>query len=273
MTFIISDPKLARVEVLASSPKQLENLPHSGHIGAPELATIITLTLGLTPLAVAGLWPIADGLLSFVHVLRMRRMIITGRVKVVAKKGVPEFLALPLEVIEEAWKLKTSVKVVLPELTNIGSLNYVQTVIDVYDLAIPKSDDAQVAALKTIASVVKERFPLIDQLAVLEHHCLEVEQVRRLVQSSDLYASQATLLKKLQHQQKQAVAKIQALIELQDKYIRERLITARINALNLDEISEHLPLLDAQFQQLQQQYQETRDFVNAYWEVKNHHLL
>lgn len=231
MSFIISDPKLARIEVPASTLRQDENLPEVRQVSVFEHTGMLTMILLLSPLAVIVLLHLLDKLF-----FKKLRMLKAGKVGVVVNKmpALGPFYGVPISVLEPYDCGLWAVKVVRPELTGSGSLEYEQEFIALKDLVIPKSANAEVAALDKVASVVKERFALIEQLNVLKRQCLEAEQAGRLFRSSGVYAAQAGLLEKVQHQQNQAVARIQESIKLQDKCIRERLIAARIDVFNFD---------------------------------------
>jgi len=173
----------------------------------------------------------------------------------------------------EKWLLTTSVDLIIPLLDSSNQLQYDKlqdfNCWSLEDLEVPDPNDVKHKIFEYIAPIAKQRGKTAFMLNLLLTSYEEAKKLESLACSSKLFFDQAEHYSKRMQHYEQAINKLKAVMAVQDNFIREALIAIQLANSDSEQYSKDLPNFDAELQLIEMQYQETKDFVDAYLDFKN----
>lgn len=161
------------------------------------------------------------------------------------------------------------IDVIMPQVDGNEKVEYIKELCNIEQLEIVEEQSLAYKILVPLVPVLTQRFDSQKDIITLKMQQERARELSRVVKSSDLYASNSDIYLQDIRQIEKAIIKIQDLQVEQDKYVRNNLIAVKIAEFDLKAVDESLAMLDLQKQQLQEECQQTKDFVNAYLELKS----
>ncbi len=114
-------------------------------------------------------------------------------------------------------------EVTVPKLTPSGQLEFWKTIESVGDLKFPVIRGSRLIRFKQTATLVVERFEITKHLQELESVLQMGHTLQGLIQTSEEYQTKASYLQQVEQQLEIVIADALALLQEQDKLIRESL--------------------------------------------------
>ncbi len=173
----------------------------------------------------------------------------------------------------EKWLLTTSVDLVMPFLNSSNQLQYDKlqdfNCWSLEDLEVPDPNDVKHKIFEYIAPIAKRRGKTAFVFKLLLKSYEEAKKLESLACSSEFFFDQAEHYSKRMQYHERAINKLEALMAVQDNFIREALIAIQLADSDSEQHAKNLPNFDTELQLIEMQYQETKDFVDAYLGFKN----
>lgn len=161
------------------------------------------------------------------------------------------------------------IDVIMPQVDENEKIEYVKELCNIEEIAIVEEQSLAYKILVPLVPVLSQRFESQKDIIALKMQQERARELAKVVKSSELYASNFDTYLQDVRQLEEAIIKIQDLQVEQDKYVRNNLIAVKIAEFDLKAAHASLEMLDLQKQQLQEECQQTKDFVNAYLELKS----
>lgn len=167
--------------------------------------------------------------------------------------------------------IPTEIEVVVPELDARNHLIYdMNNYWELTDIEIPSVTSVKIKIFKDIAPIVKQRFETNTQIETVKKYFSKVQEMNSLVQTSELYSNYSEVYKTALQQHSVALEKLYQLQHQLDNYVRESLVAVKIAEFEATDIAFEISELNNKLQTLQQNYQETKDFIREYLDLKYH---
>lgn len=199
---------------------------------------------------------------------RFKQLQASGIVRLTSDNSTYGFILSTSELREDFTGELNLIDVIMPQVDGSEKVEYVKELCNIEQLEIVEGQSLAYKILVPLVPVLTQRFDSQKDIIALKMQQERARELSQVVKSSDLYASNSDIYLQDIRQIEKAIIKIQDLQVEQDKYIRNNLIAVKIAEFDLKAADASLAMLDLQKQQLQEECQQTKDFVNAYLELK-----
>jgi hypothetical protein len=165
------------------------------------------------------------------------------------------------------------IQVVFPALTSEGDLKYIYSWHNLTSVRIPAfsktslENEAKPEAVEQLATLVKEHLQLQLEIINLTKQWQEINDLLRLIATSDFYASQQKIYARALSQVDNLLDKAEQLEQVYIRFIREGLISHKIAGYNPDLLPDGNLIINDQYKRIREEYMIMKNTALAYAEL------
>jgi hypothetical protein len=189
---------------------------------------------------------------------------------------------------------KDKVLVVFPKLTQDGDLEYIRSWYDLLDVIVHSLEETvhwydfldgivhsldslenkktvqqgeNFDIMRQLTTPIQEHLQIEQDISKLQQQEEKIEQLLKLVSSSDLYSSQEELYDRALSQVQEMIDKASKLEQVYIRLIREVLIGKELSNYDPNQIVDNQMAMYSQYKKVKEEYQQLKDTATAYTEL------
>ena len=214
--------------------------------------------------------------LELIPILKRRRILKKSVVKVSKIKGVHPNLPLlqygcPLAKNSKSLRSKGLIELAFPLLDSSGELKYIFSRHPVYQIYFVNLNRRKISRelelAKEILPLIQPHLAISEEITELLNERNKLDEISNLVATSTVYSRQYEIYKRARVQLNNIINKADELKNIYGTLIREGLIGLKISQYSTDNFLDNRIVFDAQYKELQAEYQLLKDTADAYAEL------